>query len=672
MGGTVDGGAPNARRRAGGALARPATLALLESQPIPAFFVGEPPSLVLSNAGARRFLSDTPEGGRVLADDGTDLWTIIRGRSDEADPFFDMNIRLRDSDGHPLLVTLSIVPVGTHKGLVGAMAFVLNIPSERLNEACARPMLFGEGLHAIAERIGVLVEADTVYVIEIDQDDASEARVRAHWSVNSDPLGLARFSLNGSPSGAFRGRRVLVIPSGVAEAFPNSVKTAGFEAYVGVALTGPRGVHIGTLSAMWKEPLQDASGMAAALSIASMGAARALSDAMARQELLESEQRYGSVFQGSAIPILLVEPVTTQLVDANPAACAFYGFSREEFLSMSILQVDSLAAEALKAELARALDGSRGHFVGQHILSGGRLRDVEITIGPIRVAGRPLLYCMVNDITERKRLEAELERSKRDLVHVVGQRTEDLLRANTEFQQVSMARDSVVRNLAQELRTSLQTINGFSGLLLRGMAGSLTEEQRRQVEMVQRAGLGLAEFASALVQSRSAQDSEPALTREEFDLVSLVESVLLGLASFAQDKGLTLRFDAEQRPVLVRTDRYKALQVLLNILSNAIRYTVEGGVTATVVREPAGEVLVTVQDTGPGIEPGAIATLFEGPEVDHAKVGIGLPASRRLATLLGGTIEVMSEVGAGSAFTLRLPGPAVTDDQPERRDETDA
>jgi len=602
VGGTVDGVVPHARRRTGGVLARPATFALLESQLIPAFFVGEPPSPVLSNTGARRFLSDTPEGGRVLADDGTDLWTIILGRSDEADPFFDMNIRLRDSDGHSVPMTLSIVPVGTHKGLSGAIAFVLNIPSERLNEACARSMLFGESLHAIAARVGMLIEADTVYIIEIDQDDASEARVRAHWSANGDSPGLARFSLNGSPSGTLRGRRVLAVPSGLAEAFPNSVKTAGFEAYVGVALAGPRGVHIGTLSAMWREPLQDASGTVAALSIASMGAARALSDAMTRQELLESEQRYGSVFQGSAIPIMLVEPVTTQLVDANPAACTFYGFSREEFLSMSILQVDAVAAEALKAELERALDGSRGHFFGQHVLSGARLRDVEMTIGPIRVAGRPLLYCMVNDITERKRLEAELERSKRDLMKIVGRRTEDPVCANTEFPQVSMA-----------------------------------------------------------------QDFGPVLACEEFDLVSLVESVLSGLAPFAQDKGLTMRFDAEQRPVFVRTDRFKALQVLLSLLSSVIRCTAEGSVTATVVREPAGEVLVTV-DAGPGIEPSASSTLFEGPETNHAKAGIGLPASRRLATLLGGTIEV----GIDSTFILRLPGPAVTDDPPERCDETDA
>jgi signal transduction histidine kinase len=262
---------------------------------------------------------------------------------------------------------------------------------------------------------------------------------------------------------------------------------------------------------------------------------------------------------------------------------------------------------------------------------------------------------MVNDVTERKRMEAEVERSRRNLEFMVGQRTKDLLRANAELQQASTARDMVFVNLAQELRTSLQTITGFSDLLAGGKTGTLSDEQRRQVEMIQQAGKRLATFANTLMESRRTSQRDLVTDVEDFDLVALVESVLFGLATFAEDKGLTLRLVADERPINVKTDRYKLQQILLNLFSNAIRYTDRGAVGVTVTRGRADTVCVAVEDTGPGLMPEQLERIFHGPEVHDSAAGIGLPTSRRLATMLGGTIDVESTPGQGSIFTLRVP-----------------
>lgn len=643
---------------------RPAVIALLEAQPLPAFLIA-PSGPPFANDAARRFLTSTDAGPRVLAHDGTDLWTIISGRIDEADPFLDVHIRLRDVDGLAVETVTSVVPIGGPSGaLSAAVAFVFAMPGERLGQPHAGAP---DEMKAIVERVGVLLDAGRVCITEFDTDVAPEAKMRCYWSPDDTPAPPCSFALAGTPAGSFGGKRVLVVPSGVTRRFPDAPRIEGFESYAGVTLVNARGEAIGVLGATWRTPITDVAGVTAVLCIAGAQASRALSDAIARRELKESEQRYGAVFEGSGMPMLLIEPTTTQVVDVNPSACSFYGFSHDEFTSMSILQLDTMGAETLQTELERAMQGARDRFAAQHILSGGWVRDVEVSISPVRVAGRRLLCCMVNDITERKRMEAALERSKRSLEQVVGQRTEDLLRANAELQQASMSRDAVLGDLAQELRTSVQTITGFSQLLLEGIAGELTGEQRRQVEMVQQAGTRLSSFASALVESHSAQ-ADPAQAGE-FDLVSLVESVTLGLASFAEDKGLSLCFETAERPVVVRSDRYKVQQILLNLLSNGIRYTETGFVTVSVTGCRDGQTSVAVSDTGVGIAPDVLATLFSGGAEVTGKAGIGLPASKRIATAVGGTIDAESTPGRGSVFTLRLPCPENGDQDKDANDE---
>lgn len=320
---------------------------------------------------------------------------------------------------------------------------------------------------------------------------------------------------------------------------------------------------------------------------------------------------------------------------------------------MSIVQVDAGVPEAVQGHLRDALEGETS-FAARSRLADGSVRDVQVNLGTIQTAGRDLIYGMVHDVTDRRRMEAELDRSRRNLERLVEQRTEDLLRANAELQQATVLRDMVFASLSQELRTSLQTITGFTELLLEGMAGELNAEQGRQLSMVLDAGKKLSALVAGLIEMYRHDQTDLTCEPEEFDLAGLVESVVFGLGSFAEDKGLSLSVDIDERPILVFTDHYKLQRLLLNLLSNAIRSTSQGGVNVRVGRISETALKIEVADTGTGMDPDEVAEQLDGT-LDAPCAGIGLPASKRLASVLGATIDCESVRGRGSVFTLELP-----------------
>jgi PAS domain S-box-containing protein len=135
----------------------------------------------------------------------------------------------------------------------------------------------------------------------------------------------------------------------------------------------------------------------------------------AAEALAESEERYRSLFENSHAAMLLIDPETGAIVDANPAATEYYGYSREEFLDHRITDLNTLEPEQAKKEMQQARDQARRHFEFKHRLAGGVVRDVEVFSGPIRVQGRELLYSIVHDITARKEAEEALHRSNQRL-----------------------------------------------------------------------------------------------------------------------------------------------------------------------------------------------------------------------------------------------------------------
>ena len=118
--------------------------------------------------------------------------------------------------------------------------------------------------------------------------------------------------------------------------------------------------------------------------------------------------------------MLLTDPETADIVDANPAAVSFYGYSKEELTAKKITEINTLPLERIREVMKRACSGEEQHFFFQHRLADGTVRDVEVFSGPITVKGKKLLYSIVHDITERRQAEEELHRSYQRLDLLAG------------------------------------------------------------------------------------------------------------------------------------------------------------------------------------------------------------------------------------------------------------
>ncbi len=136
----------------------------------------------------------------------------------------------------------------------------------------------------------------------------------------------------------------------------------------------------------------------------------------ALERVSRSEERYRILFDNSKIPMLLIDPVDGSLVEANGAACSYYGYSRQELIRLKIQQINQLPPGEVEAEMRRAREEKRNHFYFLHRLADGSLRDVEVHSGPLEIGGRKLLYSVIHDITDRRDAERNLKELNRDFL----------------------------------------------------------------------------------------------------------------------------------------------------------------------------------------------------------------------------------------------------------------
>ena len=143
--------------------------------------------------------------------------------------------------------------------------------------------------------------------------------------------------------------------------------------------------------------------------------------------LMESESRYRSLYNNNHSVMLLVDPENGQIADANSAAVKYYGWDSDTLIKKNISEINTLSKEEIAREMSRAEQASRKSFIFQHRLAGGEVRDVEVYSGPITIFGKKLLYSIIHDITERKKIEAEkkelidnLEKAVREIKTLQG------------------------------------------------------------------------------------------------------------------------------------------------------------------------------------------------------------------------------------------------------------
>lgn len=287
----------------------------------------------------------------------------------------------------------------------------------------------------------------------------------------------------------------------------------------------------------------------------------------------------------------------------------------------------------------------------------GHLGWFDVRVQPVPEG----MFILSIDITERKRAEIALRELNESLENKVEERTRELMLARERAESADRLKSAFLATMSHELRTPLNSIIGFSGILLQQLPGPLNPEQLKQMSMVQASGRHLLELINDVLDVSKIEAGQLEVRRAAFDLCASVERVVATVRPLAQKKGLTIHMELRQASIPLYSDHRRVEQVLLNLLNNAIKFTDSGSVRV-IAECRASTVNVSVADTGIGIKPENLSLLFQpfrqidsGLERQHEGTGLGLAICRRLSGLLGGSIEVTSEWGAGSVFTLSLP-----------------
>jgi len=235
-----------------------------------------------------------------------------------------------------------------------------------------------------------------------------------------------------------------------------------------------------------------------------------------------------------------------------------------------------------------------------------------------------------------------------------------------EMREADRVKSQFLANMSHELRTPLNSIIGFSRVILKGIDGPITELQRQDLTAIYNSGQHLLGLINDILDLSKIEAGKMELAFEEVNLVDIINGVMSTATGLVKDKPITLKRSVPQDLPTVRADATRIRQVLLNLVSNAAKFTEQGEieVSASVQMGPQGqaEVLVSVRDTGPGISEEDQQKLFQPfSQVDASLTrktggtGLGLAISAQLIQLHGGRIGVHSKVGEGSTFYFTVP-----------------
>src|SRR5262249_47158512 len=262
-----------------------------------------------------------------------------------------------------------------------------------------------------------------------------------------------------------------------------------------------------------------------------------------------------------------------------------------------------------------------------------------------------------------KQASVELEKKVQEATAELAEQNELLRRQHIALEQASALKSQFLANMSHEFRTPLNAILGYTHMLLNNVTGQVTEPQRKSLTRIDSNARHLLALINDILDITRIEAGRMPLTATTFGVKDLFDEVQAELEPIIKRSNLAVSTKVRVGVPSLRTDRQKVKQIVLNLLSNALKFTPAGSVRMTgSYHARQKQVAIAVKDTGVGISPQDQAKVFEdfrqldsSPARGYGGTGLGLSICRRLAHILGGTIDLESAAGRGSTFTLRLP-----------------
>ncbi|MCX7180954.1 MAG: ATP-binding protein, partial [Proteobacteria bacterium] len=400
--------------------------------------------------------------------------------------------------------------------------------------------------------------------------------------------------------------------------------------------------------------------------IASMRSAIALAEreaatrAAADAALADSERRLSAIFQSSPIGITVSRIADGKILEVNDATLRLYGYTRDEAIGRTVAELNTYAHPERREELVRQLreHGSINHFPIDFRTRSGEVGVLELSGRIIELKGEQCLLAMIEDVTERKQSEAELEKYRYNLEEQVRARTFELAGAKEAAEAANRAKSEFLANMSHELRTPMNGILGMTDLVLRRATDPQQIDWLRKSKDSAQHLLGI---INDILDLSRIEAGRLKLDGTDFLVAPLLNDVASIIGPPARNKGLQINVEPDARPLWLHGDSTRLRQTLLKLAGNAVKFTEQGSITLrTTLTEEGGDtvrVRFEVADTGIGVAAETLSRLFSTFEQadnsitrKYGGAGLGLAIVRRLAELMGGEVGADSTPGVGSTF----------------------
>ncbi len=397
------------------------------------------------------------------------------------------------------------------------------------------------------------------------------------------------------------------------------------------------------------------------IQLLSAQAAISIENARLYADLGRNEEKYRTLFEDSRDAIFVMTP-DARVMDINQATLDLFGYTREEMFNVSLGQIGIDPEQLAGFQNIMLQQGSVRDFEVNVTRKDGTIMECLLTATLRRDdAGQPIAYQgILRDITERKRAARLLEEYNRTLEQKVEERTEELRRAKQEAEKASSAKSAFLANMSHELRTPLNAIIGFTRIVRRKSDGVLENKQVENLDKVLTSSEHLLGLINTILDIAKIEAGRMDVMPANFGIHSLIDHCA-ATATPLLKPSVQLIKQVDESLSSIHSDPDKIKQIVLNLLSNAAKFTHEGSITLQARRVDAN-LVIDITDTGIGIGPDALDKIFEefqqadsSTTRQYGGTGLGLTISRNLAQLLGGDLTATSEVGKGSTFTLSLP-----------------
>lgn len=365
---------------------------------------------------------------------------------------------------------------------------------------------------------------------------------------------------------------------------------------------------------------------------------------LAEMALHESEVRYRRLFETAKDGVLILDTITGEITDANPYMSSLLEYSHTHFIGKQLWEIGLFSDKAQNESAVRTLQ-TVGYIRYEHLpleTQSGQRVEVEIVANAYQQGLRSVIQCNIRDITERSRLEKQLKDQTTALA--------DLHRRKDEF----------LAMLGHELRNPLAPITNAVQLLslqkhedkLQRQARTIIERQVGQLTRLIDDLLEVSRITSGIIH----------LQKERTGLNGIVERALETTRPLMDQCRHDLTVTLSPQPIWLYVDAARLEQVIVNLLTNAAKYTADGGKIALTLLQQGDDAIIRVRDSGVGIPPELLPRIFDlftqaERSLDRAQggLGIGLCLVQRLVEMHGGRVEVSSIISQGSEFIVYLP-----------------